>query len=83
MPYGDILNWWSNLFTIIGVLIALSIYCFWRSDYKAQQAHQYALDLLKKIKSLHLEIELLRRPKFHNPKTLKEDISKYYIPQIE
>ncbi len=83
MPYSDVISWLSNVFTIIGVFIAVWIYCFWKKDYKTQQAHTYALDLLKKMKCLHLEIELLRRPKFHYAKTLIKDIENKYIPQIE
>lgn len=73
----------SNLFTIIGVIFALIIYFLWRRDYGIQHAHEYALTLLKKMKYLHLEIDLLRRAKFYNPKTITDDIEKIYIPQIE
>lgn len=83
MPYPDAVSWWANASTIFGVVFAVILYSFWRRDYKAQQAHLYALDLLKKLKALHFEIELLRKPKFHNPKTLVEDIKNKFIPQIE
>lgn len=83
MPYPDLVSWLGNVFTIVGVIIAVLIYCFWKKDYKVQHAHTFALDLLKKMKCLHLEIELLRRPKFHNRDTLVQDIEDKYIPFIE
>lgn len=83
MSCVEILSILSNIFTVLGVIFAVLIYFLWQRDYGIEQAHEYALTLLKKVKCLHLEIELLRRPKFYNPKTLVEDMEKNYIPQIE
>lgn len=91
------LNWWANvfsivggvftiagaIFTIVGVIIAVIIYRLWKKDYKSQHAHTYALDLLKKMKCLHLEIELLRKPKFYHPNMIIQELENKYIPQIE
>lgn len=83
MPYSGVIGWWASVSTIAQLIIVILIYCFWKKDHRVQQGHTYALDLLKKMKCLHLEIELLRKPKFHNPGTLVQDIEDKYIPQIE
>ncbi len=83
MSCTETLSGLSNLFTIIGVIFAIIIYFLWRKDYGIQHAHEYTLALLKKMKYLHLEIDLLRRAKFYNPKTIIDDIEKIYIPKIE
>lgn len=69
---------WTNIFTIlgaivtvIGVLTAWKIYYSWKRDYKLQKSHEYALDLLKKMKRLHFYIELFRAPSFIQTQTKK------------
>jgi hypothetical protein len=83
MPFSGIISWLSDVSTIFGFIIAVVIYFLWRRNYTIQLAHEYALGLLKKMKYLHLEIDLLRRAKFYYPETVIEDIEKIYIPQIE
>jgi hypothetical protein len=80
---ADVFTIIGGFFTVVGVFLAICIYRRWTRDYKLQKAHEYALPLLKKIKYLHAEIEVIRRPKFHNPKTISEDIEKTYIPEFE
>lgn len=83
LPYSDAINYGANIATIIALILAAIGYFLWKKNYHLQQAHIYALDLLKKMKILHHTIEQLRAPKFYNPKKLTEDIEKNYIPKME
>lgn len=75
----------ADFFTIIGTAFALIIYYRWTKDYRVQKAHEYCLDILKKVKLLHNSIEVLRAPKFYPSKDEKllDYIEKVDIPRIE
>lgn len=74
----------ANWFTIGGVAIAVYIYRAWKKDFKKQKAHEYALEILKQIQKLHLDIEIkILSPKINGSKTLNNDLHKVYIPQLE
>lgn len=83
MPHSDLMSYVANIATIIALFFAVIVYFSWKRDYQQQQAHAYAIDLLKKIKILHLTIEQLRAPKFYNREKLIEEITNNYIPKIE
>lgn len=73
----------TDIFTIIGVIFAVFIYFLWKKDYRSQKANEYSLQMLAMIKKLHLDIELLRSPKFSNNESIINDIDNFYIPKIE
>lgn len=72
----------SNTCTIVGLGIAVIAYFSWKKEYKLKASHEYAVALLKKVKQLHLEIQIIRVPKFHHPQSIANDIEKIYIPYI-
>lgn len=78
-----LLNTLTDVFTIVGVIFAITIYFFWKRDYKSQKSHEYALELMRKIRHLHLEVELLRSPKFYRAESVIKDIHDNYIPKIQ
>ena len=75
----DIITDWT---TIFGLVIAVWIYLQWAKDYAAQKAHEYAIDMLKKLYGLHGFIEALRSPKFYFPDTVERELKTFYIPKI-
>ena len=73
----------ADIFTIFGVISAILIYFSWKKDYRAQKANEYSLQMLKMVKKLHLDIQLLRSPKFLHHESILNDIDNFYIPKIE
>lgn len=58
------LNNITSWVTIFGVIYASISYWSWKHNYKAQKAHDYSLEVLKKCKQLEFEIEELGSMKF-------------------
>lgn len=75
----DIITDWA---TIFGLGIAVWIYLQWVKDYTAQKAHEYAIEMLKKLYEIHGSIEALRGPKFYFSDTVEDNLKNIFIPKI-
>lgn len=79
---ASMISYLANAATIGGVVFAVYAYRRWRQDYYEQIVHEYAYNLLKKLRRLHLELEKLRKLKFHNPETVADEIHEKLLPDF-